>query len=321
MDKLLDLLKIENINIHTEKTIVNSFVPGLYDIIMEYENIPFQMLGIESNQEKYPGLGWFYPLYLRPTDEPYHVHNISSGTETVTCYMPNGNMNHASGSQDGSLPVYLDIVDRTPVLRNPDRLIELIKNIKYDLYQRKTTKECITNFFKTLFGNDAELTVTTSSNCSVDLVISGVDISLRDYSIALYEEFLEPVGTVTTYTVSSSSLRVPSNEEEYAEQRRAAQDPKGVTLTAFEMTVIGNYDVYHLNDISTIPAFVGCNDGSPAHPRGITLAESNVPAYTHPNWSKGISGGTSFGNINIFDFILLPFKNNPNYGITSCAFL
>ena len=87
------------------------------------------------------------------------------------------------------------------------------------------------------------------------------------------------------------------------------------------MTTIGNYDVYHLNDVSTLPPQVGCNDGTPGHPRGITLAESNVPAYTHPNWSIGISGGTSFGNINIFDFILLPFTNNPNYGITSCTFL
>ena len=128
-------------------------------------------------------------------------------------------------------------------------------------------------------------------------------------------------GTANTFRRLEFRDVIKRIEEEYAEQRRAAQDPKGVTLTAFEMTVIGNYDVYHLNDISTIPPFVGCNDGTPNHPRGITLAESNVPAYTHPNWSKGISGGTSFGNINIFDFILLPFKNNPNYGITSCAFL
>lgn len=54
---------------------------------------------------------------------------------------------------------------------------------------------------------------------------------------------------------------------------------------------------------------------------GATFNVSDLPTYNHPNWFLGRSGGTTFGDINISGFILLPLKNNPNIGITSCTYL
>ena len=95
---------------------------------------------------------------------------------------------------------------------------------------------------------------------------------------------------------------------------------KGITLNAFEASQIGNYFVYRVDDAETIAATTGCSlDGTDVHndPAGITLNNADMPTFTHPNWTLGISGGTSFGSINISDFTFLPYKDNPNRGLTA----
>ena len=90
-----------------------------------------------------------------------------------------------------------------------------------------------------------------------------------------------------------------------------------MTLTAWDLPLLGNYFVYNMGDTATIGSTSGCSGSS--HARAITGNTANMPTYSHPDWSDDIVSGASFGSINIFDFIALEYNStNPNLGITGC---
>lgn len=321
MDNLLSLNNFENLNDLTEKSIVNSFIPGLYDIVEKYEGVPFKVFGTDENQDSYPGVGWFYPVYMRPPSGSYHEHNLATldTDDYVKFYMSSDNSNHSMPEEPTDLELWHP--NKVPFFLNPEKFVELLKNIKLDLYQRKTTKSCITGFYKTMFGEEVAVSTSSMGPGKIDISITGVP-SLgvdQDYCLELYQELLEPVGIHSTFLLNTSSQSATSQEAELQEARNYSKSNKaeGFTLAAFEFPLLGNYFVYYADDTETLIPITGCEDATPPA-RGISANTANMPTYTHPNWTIGISGGTSFGNINIFEFVMLPYENNPNIGITSC---
>ena len=78
-----------------------------------------------------------------------------------------------------------------------------------------------------------------------------------------------------------------------------------------EITIIGNYNPYRLNDTTGTASTAGC---------GMTLADgdSPLPTFAHPGWSEFIPVGAAFGNINIGSFFFLsPAENSPNTGLSA----
>ena len=75
------------------------------------------------------------------------------------------------------------------------------------------------------------------------------------------------------------------------------------------------FPVYNQGDTGTIGYTSGCSGSS--HPRGISANTADMPTYTHPN-SVVSSVGASFGSINIYEFLYMPYDSSPNHGITGC---
>lgn len=326
MDSLFDLFDVENINEKTKESIIKSNIPGMYEIIKEHESEAYKVNGTDPN---YPDARWFYPVYISPPDEPYHVHNISglfNDTNAVTFYMPNSARDSGGGhypSDEEPIEGTLFEDSTSPYAISLDKLKILLKNIKHNLYQKKTTKEAISFFFKTIIDSNVEVVVTEAPG-TIDIRLISPDIRTDDKFIdlcrKLYEEILHPIGMSYTLIPDSSFLRMSSEQKDNDLEFRRSKGSKsnGFTFSAFEMPRLGNYYVYIQDDISTLSPVTGCIDLTPI-PRGITENDAHMPTYTHPNWNQGYSGGTSFGNINISEFMILPFENNPNFGITACA--
>ena len=217
-----------------------------------------------------------------------------------------------------------------------DKIKTLLKNIKPLVYQRKTTVTAVEYVFKTLFGNEVDVSIPNYEDHQpflIELTLSGSPRNNDDFlqfCKDVYEQLFHPVGFNYTFHIQSNLNRLPSQEQDnQTEERRASSNynprlssdrcTSGFTLEAFEFPLLGNYYVYHSDDIATIAPVSGCYPGGTANPRGITANTSNMATFTHPNWYHGTSGGTSFGNINISGMMMLPFEDNPNIGITSCA--
>ena len=324
MDSLFELFDIDNINEKTKESVIKSNIPGMYEVIEEHESKEYSVLGRDVNTDI---LGWFYPVYVSPIDEPYHTHDILiEGDEIVTFYMPNGNMNHGVDSPSPSHgDDQLFNSNTRPYVISLEKIKRLLKNIKHNLYQKKTTKEAISFFFKTIISEDVEVILDPSGSSagSIDIKLANLprtDDYFLDLCRKLYEDILHPIGINWTLVPDTTVLRMGSeqkdNDFEFSRSKGSRTD--GFTFSAFEMPLLGNYYVYHSDDTVTLQPVTGCSDLTPIA-RGITTNDANMPTYTHPNWLYGISGGTSFGDINISDFMTLPFENNPNFGITSCA--
>ena len=439
MNNVFDLFDIENITEKTRDSILKTYLPGFREAIARSSTVyigdtvqdelvpnhPFKVFGSDVDQQKYPGTGWFWPMYMAPPTDildefgnpiSYHVHRIRWSPElnmeypgdrnslsgTYTFYMPSvpGNMTHAfiddldyngDGVVDGQDlglfltqwgtaydpiivgPDYIPTGDAGPADINNDGVVDgndfglflarwgsasnyptwdptfpapgnegnldkiyaisyekikkLLKNVKHNIYQRKTTKGAIRYLFQTLFGDQVNVSVDTSKAANIDIRITGAPRNSNDFlnfCKDVYEAMLHPVGMSYTLLLDSSPITYRSQrQDERDEQDRSNYEFRpvlaGATLTAYEFPLLGNYYVYHSDDISTIAPVSGCYPGGTADSRGITADVSNLPTFTHPNWYYGVSGGTSFGDINISSMMMIPFEDNPNIGITSCA--
>jgi len=417
MNNIFDLFDTNNITDKTRRTILRSNIPGFdeavagassiyYGETLEEPDKPvaYKVLGRDQNQTRYPGFGWFWPVYTEPpthlVDEdgnqiPYHVHNIEWDSEAsgnsssynypegageagvYTLYMPSitevvhaftdildfngdgiidgadrGQFLVAWGGDDPRCDINGDgIVDDAdqvlfnkrlnetfgyptwyPTINNDQvyaisdtKIKQLLKNIKHNIYQRKTTKESIQYLFETLFGNQVTVGI-VESNGNIDISINGsprFTNDFRNFCKRIYEELLHPIGMSYTLLLNSNpivlrSQRQDDRDEEDRTNYQYGPVLAGATLTAYEFPLLGNYYVYHSDDVSTIAPVTGCEDSTPPV-RGITTNDANMPTFTHPNWYYGVSGGTSFGNINISSMMMIPFEDNPNIGITSCA--
>lgn len=209
-----------------------------------------------------------------------------------------------------------------PELKNA---ISLIKASKTGIFQKKGTTEAVNTFFGLLsddtIGADIRKTpfpfsLSFDIDCSIYLsraLNPAEDNILKE----LYNKYFLPYGLEVRFIIQQGSQQFQSSQDEQTAMASYNSGTDGVTLSAYEAVKIGNYIVYNMGDTASLDYNTGCSSASPP-PRGITANTADMPTYTHPNWYLGISGATAFGDINISEFLFLPYENNPNTGITSC---
>ena len=105
MNNIFDLFDTDNITDKTRQTILRGNIPGFAEAVnisntiyygetLEETDRPvaYKVLGSDLNQTRYPGFGWFWPVYTEPpthlVDEngkpiPYHEHNIEWDPEAT----------------------------------------------------------------------------------------------------------------------------------------------------------------------------------------------------------------------------------------------
>jgi len=213
------------------------------------------------------------------------------------------------------LPGLSEIFLKYNYIPNIKNIIELITNIKLNFYQRKGTSQGVNIFFSTLFDEIYSVSVQTNSPNDLTIHYFYTETISLDMLNEIYEEFLHPFGMVYSSQMSEYSSSFSGLIEEDANIYRYNESEIGVTSAAYEVPKIGNYIVYNMGDTASLDYTTGCSSASPP-PRGITANTANMSTHEHPNWT--IKGITAFGDINISDFIFLPYEDNPNIGITSC---
>ena len=203
-----------------------------------------------------------------------------------------------------------------------EKVKELIKSVKTEIFQRKGTSAAVNLFFGLLFDEVAgvQLKSSPAENISIEFelyVTSTISANDNRFYKALYEKFFHPYGLTYTLSIKELSNLFQDDQNEASAMASYNSGTDGVTLSAYEAVKIGNYIVYNMGDTGSLDYNTGCSSASPP-PRGITANTADMPTYTHPNWYLGISGATAFGDINISEFLFLPYENNPNTSITSC---
>ena len=218
---------------------------------------------------------------------------------------------------------------------NLNNVKQLILGVKPEVLQRKGTEAALNIFFGTLFDeivsvvaqfkDDTPIDTITNKRLEVTVYYSEqLNSSAQTLVRRLISEYFIPYGLGKTelgqplpilFEEYSNSFRDFENDDSAIESYNSGSD--GVTLNAYEAVKIGNYIVYNMGDTGSLDYNTGCSSASPP-PRGITANIADMPTYTHPNWYIGVSGATSFGDINISEFLFLPYENNPNIGITGC---
>lgn len=198
---------------------------------------------------------------------------------------------------------------------------KLLRNFKRDIIEKKGTAEGIALFFTRLFPEITSVNVRAGeSGFEQDITLIGESLqSLTVYEDA-YNKYMKPVGfTVNIIPPASAqgSQSQQASEDIEIEQRLAefgfsTAISKGIS---FENPLIGNYFVYNQGDTGTIGYTSGCSGSS--HSRAISANTADMPTYTHPN-SVVSSAGASFGSINIYEFLYMPYDSSPNHGITGC---
>jgi len=213
---------------------------------------------------------------------------------------------------NSSMPGIKNIFSLYNYTPNVQNVIDLLTNIKVDLYQRKGTYQASNILFSTLFDEIISVGINQVEPGNLEIIYfvapgETIDISMLD---AIYQEFLHPYGMIF-----SSSLQEYSFNNDDSDLFRYNESELGITTSAYEVPKIGNYIVYNMGDTGSLDYTTGCSSASPP-PRGITANTANMPTYEHPNWA--FKGATAFGNINISEFLFLPYEDNPNIDIPSC---
>lgn len=193
-----------------------------------------------------------------------------------------------------------------------------LKNYKRDIVNRKGTPEGTALFFAKLFPEVRSVKVEQEPlQETITLFVNSVVRDLVVYETA-YNALMKPVGikTVINSPVTFDGSETSFTQEDNSISERLAGNTgfDGATAVAFEVPLIGNYYVYNMGDTGTILYSSGCS-GS-AHSRAIAGNTSDMPTHTHPNSIIG-PRGASFGNINIYEFIYMPYTT-ANQGITPC---
>jgi len=212
-----------------------------------------------------------------------------------------------------------------------------LRSIQDRFYAIKGTEQSIAYFFITLFdATDIQLTngFSTGSAGSYNLIVNfQIPPTNGEWEEIkrLYKLIVHPVGVDVVIERGSDSANEAqamlgggesggSDGEipiftpwEIVTYGDGAYDGTG---TGEEISIIGNYFPYTLEDIESIVATAGCS-GSTAH-GGITGGATgntytNMTTYAHPDWSTITIAGTSFGLINIYDFAFLNAASGNTY--------
>ena len=195
----------------------------------------------------------------------------------------------------------------------------LLRNFKRDIIDKKGTAEGIALFFTKIFPEIRSVTVKSNSGYEQNITLNSTSTGEANKYEEAYNKYMKPVGFTVNISVSlnlGSQSQAPSEdigiEQRLAEFGFTTAVSKGIS---FENPLIGNYLVYNQGDTGTIGYTSGCSGSS--HSRAISANTADMPTYSHPN-SVVFPLGASFGSINIYEFLYMPYNSSPNHGITGC---
>lgn len=259
------------------------------------------------------------------------------------------------------IATYADGFDKTLLELNggkvtTEKFIEFIKNIRFALYQKKTTIESVKYFFNTLFSvskEDIEVYYpkklvlrlnggrfyndsfkfkggTGSYDTRNDLAGSYLNGSrLQDSDWIQDFSYLLKVGlTADTYRDIYLNMLHPTGLKVVFEKTMNDYEGPGdgdITFTVCESPLIGNYFPYGLTTTYTTQIGTGPDGTTPLY--GLTACvgcadpydkEFEMPTHVYPNWTGEITA-TRFFDINITDMFQLCYIQgftSPNYGAT-----
>ena len=203
-------------------------------------------------------------------------------------------------------------------------------------YNLKGTPKSIQYFCNTLIGaSTTRVEAITSTDYVITLFFQDTTSVNIEYLEKYMKEYVIPIGVNIQFAVSSTNdnftnvsdttyRSAPINENipdftswEESVFGEGAYDGTG---TGEEISILGNYFPYTLDDTSSIEATAGCS-GSTAHfgiTGGATYNLANMPTYAFPAWSTAVTiAGSSFGILNILDFAFLSAASgntSPNDG-------
>ncbi len=297
------------------RSFLNAVTPdAANDFITESCNVPFDVKTVVPNwlvDEHYAGNSNFVKFFQHYFDWLYCTKESGLYTESIESLQDISNIIPETTSAFTN-----SFIPQLGLTAGQEE--EFLKNFRRDIISKKGTPEGIALFFVRAFPEVESVTVTGSLlNQEINLEISG---TMQDTSV--YEEaykYMKPVGINTTISTNSTlgSERTESSEDSGIEQRLAEFGfstalSRGIS---FENPLIGNYLVYNQGDTGTIGYTSGCSGSS--HARAIAANTADMPTYTHPN---GVltPAGASFGSINIYEFLYMPYDSSPNHGITGC---
>lgn len=217
------------------------------------------------------------------------------------------------------LPGITEIFSRYNYTPNLQNIINTLISIKLNVFQRKGTPQSVNILFSSLFSEIYSVGIENIQPTKVNVIYYFFpEITLEKEMLdEIYMEFLHPYGMTFTSESQQFNDTFVSGEDEDNLFREYNESILGSTTNSYEVPKIGNYIVYNMGDTQSLDYTTGCSSASPP-PRGITANTANMPTYNHPNWAIGVSGATAFGDINIAEFILLPYEDNPNVSIPSC---
>jgi len=297
------------------RSFLNAVAPDVAnDFITESCNVPFDVKTVVPNwlvDEHYAGNSNFVKFFQHYFDWLYCTKESGLYTESIESLQDINNIipETASAFTKSFIPQFGLTAGQEE---------EFLKNFRRDIISKKGTPEGIALFFVRAFPEVESVTVTGSLlNQVINLQISG---TMQDDSVYLEAyEYMKPVGINTTISTNLTlgSERTESSEDSGIEERLAEFGfstalSRGIS---FENPLIGNYLVYNQGDTGTIGYTSGCSGSS--HARAIAANTADMPTYTHPN---GVltPAGASFGSINIYEFLYMPYDSSPNHGITGC---
>ena len=235
---------------------------------------------------------------------------------------------------------YITLSDDVIEILDPDNIREFMSNVRGRFISQQGNKLSAGYLFTTLFGaTQVQIIFLDNAKCELTVFFQDGNMPtdvIFEKMISVYKDIIHPVG------VELISSAAPSNQDATT-ARLGGGDSGGFsgdipqftaweeltygdgaydgTGTGEEISIIGNYLVYTLDDTTSIPGTAGCS-GSTLH-GGITAGATgntytNMTTYAFPDWSTAVTiAGTSFGLINIYDFAHLSAASgntSPNDG-------
>ena len=191
-------------------------------------------------------------------------------------------------------------------------------NFKRDILLRKGTSDGIVLFLSKLFSEVVKVQVDNSETAfTYDIIVTHSlgSIPRENLYREAYINYMQPAGTnfsLTTIEETGTQQTAQSVDDEI--QTLLENTNLGFTAPKEQdFPAIGNYYVYPLG--ATL-SDCGCSGSSSVN--AILENTADMKTFRHPIWNIGPTSGVAFGDINIFDFVVLELDDNPNTDTTPC---
>ena len=220
---------------------------------------------------------------------------------------------------------YITLSSEVLDILEPNNIREFISNVRGRFISQQGNKLSVGYLFTTLFGaTEVQIEVLDNSKCEITVFFQDNVLPTDEVfsiMISAYKELIHPVGvelvsSAAPVNVDGSVARLRGGESggfsgdipQFTawEELTYGDGSYDGTGTGEEITILGNYFPYTLDDTTSIAATAGCS-GSTLH-SGITggatgNTQTNMTTFAFPDWSTAVKiAGTSFGLINIYDF-------------------